>query len=77
MSKSKTMKTMKTMKTIISDMDTIILIIKDSNYFKYEMKLTIEEAFKLAESDLIHNVKVKITGTRNAGYHENMTITVN
>lgn len=61
---------------MIKDIDVFTLIIKDSNYLKYEVEITIDEVIKILESDLILKRTFKTTGTKDS-HLEQMTITVN
>lgn len=59
-------------KITIRKMDTISIIVKDSNYWRERINITHDEAYKLVSGDLLYSYKIKVTSS---GQH--MTITVN
>ena len=66
------MATNETIKTTISNMDTISIIVRDSNYHTEKIKITHDEACRLVDSNLLYSHKVNIDS-----HGQHMTITVN
>lgn len=60
------------MKAKIADMDTISIIVRDSNYHIEKVKITHDEACKLVSSNLLYSHAIKVNS-----HGQHMTITVN
>lgn len=67
-----TMATNERLKETIANMDTISIIIRDSNYHTEKIKITHNEACNLVGGDLLYSHEIKVNSS---GQH--MTITVN
>jgi hypothetical protein len=66
------MTTINIMKEIIGNMDTISIIVRDSNYWGERIKITHEEACRLTSGDLLYSHEIKVNS-----HGQHMTITVN
>lgn len=63
---------MKSIEMMVGHMDTISLVVRDSNFHKEIIKITPQEACKLIIGDLLYSHEIKVNSS---GQH--MTITVN
>lgn len=59
-------------KTTIGNMDTISIIVRDSNYWGERINITHDEACKLVSGELLYSHEINV---KSSGQH--MTITVN